>query len=433
LILHAQISTTGFLKREQHRVQKMLNVRWFAGLGIPRKEFSIALVLLFNTFTWYYMTLMVMESIPLDGGTISAFRAVFYLTAIGAGIAGAILSEKTERISFLYFWFVIGIVGSIPLSLISNLTPGHLSIIFILMGLTFGVGMPSCLTYLADSTSVENRGRVSALIFLLVNLSAFPLAIVISEFGIVMSSVVLFLWRALGLGIFFILKPQRKNIEKNRRMTFASLFQDRSFILYLIPWLMFNIIDALETALLKDFFGPAFYQLTFTVKPAIASIAILFGGLLSDFIGRKRVVIYGFVSLGIAYAIIGLAPSFTLTWNFFMILDAIATGVLWVTFILILWGDLAPESSREKYYAIGSLPFLLTAAIPLSLVSLFNFLPVSASFSLAGFFIFLAVLPLMYAPETMPQKKIEQRRFKAYIEQAKKASEQYLEKNFVKD
>jgi hypothetical protein len=52
-----------------------------------------------------------------------------------------------------------------------------------------------------------------------------------------------------------------------------------------------------------------------------------------------------------------------------------------------------------------------------------------AAFSFASFFLFLAVLPLMYAPETLPQKNIEQRQLKGYIEKAKKVSEKYLKKN----
>ena len=50
---------------------------------------------------------------------------------------------------------------------------------------------------------------------------------------------------------------------------------------------------------------------------------------------------------------------------------------------------------------------------------------ISAAFSLASFFLFLAVLPLMYAPETLPEKKIELRRLRKYVEGARKVKEKH--------
>jgi hypothetical protein len=52
----------------------------------------------------------------------------------------------------------------------------------------------------------------------------------------------------------------------------------------------------------------------------------------------------------------------------------------------------------------------------------------TAAFSIAGFFLFLAVLPLMYAPETLPERKIRLRQLRSYVEAAKKVREKYLKK-----
>jgi MFS family permease len=191
---------------------------------------------------------------------------------------------------------------------------------------------------------------------------------------------------------------------------------------------MFSIIDALEKALFKDSLTTEYNVFAFTVQPVVASLSMLIGGLLSDRVGRKRVVMCGFVSLGVAYAILGIAPTVPLAWNIYLIVDAIAAGILWIVFIMILWGDLSAQDSREKYYVIGSLPFLATAAIPLSLVPLSLMLEATTAFSLASFFLFLAVLPLMYAPETLPQKKMELHRLRSYMEQAKKLAGKHTNK-----
>jgi len=407
----------------------MLNVHWLAGLGTSRKEFLIVFTLLFNAFTWYYMTLIMIESVSLNSSLTTTFRAIFFLATIGSSIAGSILSDQVRRLHLLYFWIAMGVITSFLLTLIYNVTIGPLSVIFILLGISFGLGMPSCLAYLADNTSVGNRGRISALIFLFVNLGAFPLEMIFTALELAIKSIILVVWRGLGLVIITFLKPEERNFgATSKRVSFSSVLRDRSFVLYLIPWLMFSLINNSEKALLEGFFGPDFHRLILTVSPVIASFSILFGGLLSDRIGRKRAVIYGFVSLGVAYAIMGMAPMFLIAWYFYLVIDAIAAGILWIVFILILWGDLSPQGMKEKYYVIGNMPFFATALIPLFLTPLVSLLPAGAAFSLASFFLFLAVLPLMYAPETLPEKKIELRRLKGYIDQAKKVRDKYLHK-----
>ncbi len=407
-------------------VLRLLNASWLAGLGIPRKQFFLVFALLFNTFTWYYMTLFIIESLPQY---LDAFRATFYIATIGASLAGAIISEKVKQLKLLYLWMILGAVTSLQLTFASIATVAHLSVMFILIGISFGIGMPSCLAYLANNTSVENRGKTSAIVFLLVNLSAFPLAMILSACDIVTNSIFLASWRVIGLAAFALLKPTIQETESRKPISIESVLHDRSFVLYLIPWLMFSIIDTVETALLTDFFGTQYNSLTYTIKPVIASFSMLVGGLLSDRIGRKRVIMYGFVSLGVAYAIIGTAPMLPLAWNVYLVIDAIAAGILWIIFIMILWGDLSTQQSREKYYVIGSIPFLATAAVPLSMIPLASFLQANTAFSLASFFLFLAVLPLMYAPETLPQKKMELRRLRGYVDQAKKLAGKHTEKN----
>jgi MFS family permease len=407
-------------------VLRLLNASWLAGLGIPRKQFFLVFALLFNAFTWYYMTLFVIESLPQH---LDAFRATFYVATIGASFAGAMLSEKVRQLKLLYMWMIIGTVASLQLTLTNIATVAYLSVMFALIGISFGIGMPSCLAYLANNTSVENRGKTSAIVFLLVNLAAFPLALILSTFDTVTSSLFLASWRVIGLAAFVFLKPTAQETEQRRPVSIESVLHDRSFVLYLIPWLMFSIIDKVETALLTDFFGAQYNSLTYTIKPVIASFSMLVGGLLADRIGRKRVVMYGFVSLGVAYAIIGIAPMLTLAWNVYLVIDAIAAGILWIIFIMILWGDLSTQQSREKYYMIGSIPLLATAAIPLSMIPISSSLQANTAFSLASFFLFLAVLPLMYAPETLPQKKIELRRLRGYVDQAKKLAGKQAEKN----
>jgi MFS family permease len=400
-----------------------------ASIGTSRRDFFIVFTLLFNAFTWFYM-IMIMGGGILDSA--ATMQLIFYIATIGSGIAGSMFSERIRRLDILYVWMGLGTISSFLLTSFWIMAIPYVSVVYVLLGISFGIGMPSSLAFLADYTRVENRGRISSLIFFAVNLGALPLAILFTEFNLITNSIILTVWRGLGLLVFILLKPQeKKTVETDLKVSFSSILNNRSMILYLLPWIMFSLIDSLEKALLGDFVGPNFLHTILTVEPVIASLFILIGGFLADRIGRKRVVTSGFVLLGIAYASVGLAPTMQLAWYFYIAMDGIATGALWIIFLLIIWGDLSESGVREKYYAIGCVPYLARNIISVMLVPFFAKVQASAAFSLASFFLFLAVLPLMYAPETLSQKKIELRQLKGYIEQAKKAREKHTGKSVI--
>jgi len=398
--------------------------------SVSRREFALVFTLLFNAFTWSYMILMVTETITAGTAISSAFNTVFFIAAAGAGLAGSLLTEKIGRLRFLYSWIVLGLASSSVLILVYNQAAAQLSIIFIALGISFGVGMPSSLAYLADHTVTENRGTISALTFMAANLSVLPLGALFMAVDPLVNLTVLAVWRALGLIVFAALRPKEASLEDNqKRVSFTSVFGNRSFSLYFLPWIMFLLVDTLEKGLLQDFVQSNILSLMSIVEPVSSVFFSLLAGLFIDRIGRKRMVIYGFVTLGIGYAAVGLVPSADIAWYFYILVDGAAWGILMTIFLLALWGDLSQPRSREKYYAIGIFPFLARNIIPFALMNVMSTVPATAAFSLASFFLFLAVLPLMYAPETLPEKKIELRRLKDYVERAKKLAGKKAEKS----
>jgi len=90
---------------------------------------------------------------------------------------------------------------------------------------------------------------------------------------------------------------------------------------------------------------------------------------------------------------------------------------------------MSQPGTREKYYVIGEIPFFLTDIMQTLSAPLVMLIPAASAFSLASFFLFLAVFPLLYAPETLPEKKIELRRLRKYVEAAKKVKEKYVGKD----
>jgi MFS family permease len=164
--------------------------------------------------------------------------------------------------------------------------------------------------------------------------------------------------------------------------------------------------------------------LSLFVEPIVGTVFALVGGLFSDWIGRKKVVVFGFVALGLAYAVLGVATQTAFSQYFYIVIDGIAWGIFFVSFLLVLWGDLSSYTGgHEKYYAVGSIPFFIAYLMQYIAQPYIKSIPIQApevSFSFASLFLFVAILPLVYAPETLPEKKIQERQMKKYIEEAKK-------------
>jgi len=399
---------------------------------IENRKYVVVIFLLFNALTSYYMLtsiiLTLQEKLELTYWGSIVIWAVYCLATVGFSFAGAVLAERFQRLHLLYFWAIFGVLTSLTLVLFENVTLGNITLFSFLSGASFGFGMPSCLALFADTFSVERRGSVSGITFLVTNLFALPIMVLIDSFNPSTNSLISATWRMLSLIAMFMLRPKKVETTPMPReqLAFSYVLQDKSFILYVIPWILFCLVNRLGDPIVQPFLEKGLRGVPLAIQPLIGSISALVGGLLADRIGRKRIVVYGFVSLGVAFAIIGVAPEMPPACVFFVVINAISAGLLWVMFILTIWGDLSPRGGTEKYYAMGNTPFFVTWGI-LQLVSTqyLVVIPAHTVFSFASFLLFLAVIPLMYAPETLPEKKIKERELKKYIEKAKKIKEKY--------
>ena len=412
----------------------MLNIHLLekAKLGI-RDNFSVVYIV-FNAFVWWYMTLTVIDLISSHFSLMYIENlllwATYHCAVLGSSLVGSFLSDKIKRFQLLSSWTILGVIASLLPIFYIDLTMIYLFSTFILFGISFGLGMPSCLAYFSDCTVIEKRGYLSGVIFLCTNLGAFLFLVLSMTLNPQMISIVSAIWRVSALVVLLLLKPEEKfSLKAKKKTSFTQIFHEQTFILYLTAWLMFCFIDQLEIPILKSFFGSEFWNLKNIIGSITSSLSAVIGGLLCDRIGRKRIVIYGFVALGLAYALIGIAPEMQIFWYFYSIIDGAAWGIFMVTFILTIWGDLSQPFAREKYYVVGSAPFFLTDFLRLVLIPYAEMASVYVAFSLAGFFLFLAVLPLMYAPETLPEKKIRLRQLRSYMEKAKKVRKKYLKKS----
>ena len=413
------------------RVEKM-DRKSFLKSVLLQREFLAVFIVIVNALSWYFplyaLFTNTVNGLQIEYRSLLAIFGIHYASVIGFAIIGIVVMNKlVSRNTLLSLWMFIGIVASLLMSTLGD-NQVYLFLLAFVLGLSLGLGFPSCLAYFADYGVVEYRGRLGGFTYCIAGLGIFFIGVLTVIFTLIASITILAIWRGIGLIAFILIKPPQKSTKKEVDVSYRTILNERSFSLYLVPWMMFCLVNFLENPILRSFFGADFYYFVQIAEFGIGSVAALVGGLFSDLVGRKRIVIFGFVMLGIGYAVLGLFPNSIVSWYFYMAVDGVAWGILALMFFIILWGELAENRMKDKYYFLGVLPFLISSYIEIIAAPYVELVSVSASFSLASFFLFVSVLPLMYAPETLPEKKIELRRAKGYVEQAKKVREKYLKK-----
>jgi len=164
-------------------------------------------------------------------------------------------------------------------------------------------------------------------------------------------------------------------------------------------------------------------ELFYIIENIATAIVAVIVGFVADSWGRKRLTIIGFVIFGIGYAVLGLYPTELFGSIIYVVSDGVAWGFFYVLFIFTLWGDLAQNRNSDKLYFLGALPFVSSYFIQLVFSPILEGLLTTTIFSFASVFLFLAVLPLIYAPETLPEKLMKDRDLKSYIANAKKKAQ----------
>ena len=396
------------------------------------KTLLAAVFLISNAFTWYFATFSIISNF-LDEMHLSTFEA-FAVWAINSGaaacaalVAAARTSKSVNHEQFSLLWIVFGVISSIVPLFMTMTTFGEIGTIAFLWGIAFGFGMPHSMQYYVDNNTPENRGKVGGITYFIAYLGIFCIGIGIMRNNDLETQILaLTAWRAVGLILFYFFKPSYIQPKKSKDPSYISIVREHSFILYFIPWLMFCLINYLNIPILVELFGEDFAILSSLIEGLISGLIAIITGFLCDTVGRKRIIVSGFVMVGLGYAVLSVFPEFLISWYFYTILDGVAWGMFAVTFLMVLWGDLAYEKPSKKYYALGGLPFLFANTLQALIgKDLAQFVSVSAVFPLTSLFLFLAVLPLVYAPETLPEKKIRERELKKYIEKAKKVREKY--------
>lgn len=390
-----------------------------------------------NAFVWLIFSIVFLQS-HISEVTTNAVQAqgllgIYFGSLMASFIIGAMLINRVERKQFFLVWTLMGVLSPFAL-LILNFTHFPAAVIIsVLFAASAGFGMPSCMQYFTRSTNIGKRGSYAGLVIFLSLFLLFFFRVI--DGGIESTILILAVWRSLGLLGLLTAKSFKEPVEKVVNYSYRSILHQRSFVLYFVPWLMFSLVNYLSVPIQMTILNSSTFSSMQIICDITSALSALPAGFLIDYKGRKPCAVAGFVLLGLSYSFLGLYPQSTLSWYFYSVFDGVTWGILSVLFVTCIWGELNQHVSSEKYYAIGILPFFISEFISISLTNT-NFLGISAYalFSFIAIFLFLAVVPLIYAPETLPDKLMKDRDLQSYAEKAlKKAQSQEQQRRSSKE
>lgn len=342
----------------------MLKANALKQIGITPKYAVATIVLLTNAFIWYFCTFAAFKGIitkaDLNYSTTLAVWSANFGGATFSAVIGATLANKiNNRNSFLALWILLGVFSSLALAYVNTTVLSNMVIYSLLLGISFGLGMPAAMACYTDSTVIERRARFGGIILLINYAGTFLLLLAIMASNISTNALILSAWRILGLITLLLIKfPE--STAKHNEYSYMSIISQRTFILYFIPWFMFSLVNSLSIPVQSEILGGSLVELLVLIENVLVGAFAIIGGFLSDFWGRKRTAITGFVMLGLGYAILGIYSESITVWYFYTVVDAAAWGMFDAIFLMTIWGDIAYEKRCEKYYALGGLPYLLS-------------------------------------------------------------------------
>jgi hypothetical protein len=392
-------------------------------------------VLVANAFVWYLYTFSFIGAVATTKNfTNEQFVGIIgigFLWVVVSAVLGSMLIRKVkERTKFLRIWMAAGLFLS-PIPLLMNISD-YFGLIMVAAGVGayFGLGLPTVMGYFSAASEPGNRAKLSGGVILIIGLGYPLLSLAGNDASL--ASLGLLLWRLSGLIMLAAFKPQEKIYDAMSTVTYKSIISNRTFLLYFIPWCMFALVNNLAFPVLDKFFTSSYVASSTMIETVLSGVFAIVFGFLADSQGRKRLALAGFALLGLGYGALGFFSQnpagsvlYTAGWWFYTISDGIAWGAFSIIFLITVWGDIADKQNGEKFYIIGFLPYLLSNLMRYSIGTYVaeTFTEATTVFSFASFFLFVAVLPLVYAPETLPEKVMQDKDLKSYVEKAKKKVE----------
>jgi MFS family permease len=391
----------------------------------PRK-FASVLLLTSGTLGWFFLlnssAIEIFSGlVPSNSSWLVIGQILFYGFAILWALVGSLIAGKIDRRKLLLVWIALGFLTTISMAFIEG--PIFSIILCSLLGLSLGLGLPSSMAYIADCTVAEERARVSGIIlFLAFLMAAFGSIIAdIIGFGTMGLLIIAALLRSTSFLAFVFPKCERQKEEKGIRHTFTTY---KEFTFYLFPWVLINIASALAVSLIPN--NPDYswaLDIGQRLRLLLIAVSALAAGAVADRFGRKNPLLIGVITMGISFVLIGFAMS-PISAFIFLLISGFSWGSFFTIFLSIP-GDLAIPSSRERFYFLSTVLPIVILFITSPFLGPGSLLGFPATFSqILSLIIFLSIIPLWLAKESLPESKMHARRMKEYLNKVGKLVEE---------
>jgi MFS family permease len=399
-----------------------MNFKFFPeNFKISSRKFAAATLLTSGTLAWFFLLAFVyltdiFKTLTFDNPFWSYYtigQMLFYGFAIFWAIVGSFVGARINRRKLLLPWISLGVFATVLLAAFQGTTFAAIS--SFLLGLSFGLGLPSSMAFIAECTVVEERARVSGVIilgtFVIAFISIF-LARILS-FGMLDTVLLLAIVRSISFVALALDKCEREPEKEKPRVPSTAY---REFAFYLFPWVMFITAASITGNLIPQ---TSDYATAYSIGTILRYFCIaIFGlasGLAADRFGRKQPIVVGLIVLGVSFALLGLyfTPRSLLV---YLTLSGVAWGSFFVVYLTI-FGDLSVSGSREKFYGLGFiLPlvvFFVMSAVPF--YAIFSIFSASSFSQIFSIILFLSIIPVLRAKETLPVQKIQEREMKEHV------------------
>lgn len=370
-------------------------------VNLTKRGFFVLLIPYLTVSSWFYSFDFLLNKFVISTWA----QPLFAFSIVLALILGPFILKKTPRLYLLYTWAFFATIASFLLMLTSISV--HFLMLISVLGFVFGLGLLSYLTWFCSLTTVMDRGRVGGTI-VFVTLMVFHIFLsFVSSLSLFEGLITCSLFSVSTL-VIIGLKPHetRKLTYRPYDISFNS-HGLRAFIFYAIPWIAFCLINSTFSKIPMSIYALEFsevLQYSIVLQYISACLGAFIAGVLCDRVGRRITLSMGLVSYGTAAAV-----SFFVNVSKPIILTHFATtgfswGVFLVVYYLVLWGDLASKNNRGILYAVGLTPFYLSTGLGYVIFPIVSQVPPSIAAPVSSIIIFLCNVPLLLAPEVLPQK-----------------------------
>ena len=396
------------------------------GILIGKRGFLLSLILFAGLFTSYFIfTFYVLRFVIPSIVDLSIVQASLHFVIAITFIVSSFFIHRFNKLYLIYVSSAIFSIIAVSLLLVSFEVLGLIMIF--LMGILFSIGFLSYFEYFWGLSVPEERGRISGLIGSVAIPFYFFVVIVAADtlnfLGTILLSVVISLGTILSA--FLLRTKNAESAVKRENRVYSP--EKRTIFLYLIPWVIFSLINATlaknTTLDISQQVSSSFYLVLLVLQLFGVIIGALIGGTIADLVGRRLPLALSLSLYGVSAVLSGLFINIE-TLAFSYIANGLSWGILFTLYIFVIWGDLANKENCAKVYSIGLVTYYSTEGIGLlTRVSA----PIIVTSLVSCLLIFMLIIPIALAPELLPsdfRRKIRMKRHMNAVKRIKQSANQ---------